>query len=85
MKKQFKKYLKVILFSCFIVLTGCERNLYEDGIPDKTSEIKLSDVSLSTLDSKTAEKINSKISFLKKEIKKKKMPNFNIIAIMDFT
>jgi hypothetical protein len=67
MKITIKKLFQITMLLSFILLSSCERELYDDVIKSNQSNIQLTDVSLSNLNTNVSKKINQKISDLKNE------------------
>ena len=84
MKQRLKQITKFMAVCALLVLSGCEKDLYDDGIQNENRKLIIRDISLKDL---TDSKINSKILERVNDVKNRKNnPNGRIVydSINDF-
>ena len=84
MKQRLKQITKFMAVCALLVLSGCEKDLYDDGIQNENRKLIIRDISLKDL---TDSKINSKIIERVNDVKNSKNnPNGRIVydSINDF-
>lgn len=65
MKNSLNYLVKLILLLVLIAFTGCEKDLYEDGLQNSPSEMNVREISLKDIEKSVSTKINNEINKVK--------------------